>query len=333
MTNRNQAKIVNQMNEGLNNSIRQEISKAQKILLVCHMRPDGDAIGSLIGLGLALEAAGKTMWMVSVDGAPSSMKFLAGFEKIVQKTDENFDLVITIDCSDLHRTGFESMIKRQPDINIDHHVTNDHFARFNLVDTGAAATAEIIAENLQSWGLKLDNDIATALLTGIITDTIGFRTSNVTPHTLRVAADLMALGVDISELYMRALVNRSFEAVRYWGAGINKIHKDDSMVWTSLTIDDQKKTGYSGKDDADLINILSSIDGISISMIFIEQPGGGVKVSWRAKPGYDVSQVAKQFGGGGHPAAAGAMFDQGLKEVQEIVIRKTQKILINNGNS
>jgi len=321
------------MDEGLNNSIRQEISKAGNILLVCHMRPDGDAIGSLIGLGLALEAAGKTICMVSVDGAPSSFKYLTGFQKITQKTNDNSDLVITVDCSDFQRTGFASIINRPPDINIDHHVTNDHFARFNYVDTNAAATAEIIADNLQNWGLERDQDIATALLTGIITDTIGFRTSNVTPHTLRVAADLMSFGIDISDIYMRALVNRSFEAVRYWGAGINKLHKEDSMVWTSLTIEDQKKTGYCGKDDADLINILSSIEGMSICMIFIEQPGGGVKVSWRAQPGYDVSQVAMQFGGGGHPAAAGAMFDQGLKEVQEIVIRITQKMLINNGKS
>ncbi len=321
------------MDKGLTDSIRQAISKAQKILLVCHMRPDGDAIGSLIGLGLALEAAGKTTWMVSVDGAPSSFKFLPGYKKIIQTTDENYDLMIAIDCSDLHRTGFETKIHGQPDINIDHHITNNNFARLNCVDTNAAATAEVIAENIASWGLTLNEEIAMALLTGIITDTIGFRTSNVTPRTLHITADLMSKGIDISEIYMRALVNRSFEAVRYWGAGLNKLHKEDSLVWTSLTIDDQKKTGYFGRDDADLINILSSIEGISISMIFIEQPGGGVKVSWRAQPGYDVSQLAMEFGGGGHPAAAGAMFDKGLKEVQEIVIRKTQKMLMTNGNS
>jgi phosphoesterase RecJ-like protein len=300
------------MDESLENSIRQEISKAKKILLVCHMRPDGDAIGSLIGLGLALEAAGKTTRLVSVDGAPSSFKFLSGYEKIVQTIDENYDLMIAIDCSDLHRTGFDAKIQGRVDINIDHHITNDNFARFN-------------------WALN--KEIAMALLTGIITDTIGFRTSNVTPRTLRIAADLMSMGVNISEIYMRALVNRSIEAVRYWGAGLNKIHQEDSMVWTSLTIEDQKKTRYSGRDDADLINILASIEGISICMIFIEQPGGGVKVSWRAQPGFDVSQIAMQFGGGGHPAAAGAMYEGGLKEVQDIVIRKTQKLLTTDGNS
>jgi phosphoesterase RecJ-like protein len=321
------------MDEGISNTIRHAIFKAQNILLVCHMRPDGDAIGSLIGLGLALEATGKSTTLVSKDGMPSSLKFLSGHKKIVQNIDENFDIMIVIDCSDFQRTGFETKINRQPDINIDHHVTNDCFARLNWVDKNAAATAEIIAENLRSWGLELNKDIATALLTGIITDTIGFRTSNVTPHTLRIAADLMTLGVDISEIYMRALVNRSFEAIKYWGAGINKLCREDSMVWTSLTIEDQKQTGYCGKDDADLINILSSIEGISISVIFIEQPDGGVKVSWRAQPGYNVSKVAMEFGGGGHPAAAGAMFNKGLKEVQEIVIRKTQKMMINNGES
>ncbi len=321
------------MDESLKNSIRQEISKAKTILLVCHMRPDGDAIGSLIGLGLALEAAGKLVRLVSVDGAPSSFKFLSGYEKIVQTIDENYDLMIAIDCSDLQRTGFDGKIAKQADINIDHHITNNHFARFNWVDATAAATAEVIAENITHWGLHLDKEIATALLTGIITDTIGFRTSNVTPRTLRIAADLMSIGIDISEIYMQALVSRSFEAAKYWGAGLNKLHREDSMVWTSLTLDDQKKAGYSGHDDADLINILSSIDGISVSMVFIEQPGGGVKVSWRAQPEFDVSKVAMQFGGGGHPAAAGAMFEGGLKEVQDIVIRTTQNLLISNGKS
>lgn len=321
------------MDDRLNNRIRQELSLTDDILLVCHMRPDGDAIGSLIGLGLALETTGKTVRMVSVDGISSNFKFLAGYKKIKQTIGENFNLVIAIDCSDIQRTGLEKEIGDKPIINIDHHITNDHYGLINYVDSKAAATAEIIAENLPHWGLALDIDIASALLTGIITDTIGFRTSNVTSRTLHLAADLMSFGIDISEIYMHALINRSIEAVRYWGAGLNKLHQIDSLVWTSLTLEDQKKTGYSGKDDADLINILSSIEGINISIIFIEQPGGGVKVSWRAQPGYDVSQLAMEFGGGGHPAAAGAMFDKQLEEVQEIVIRETRKILINNKHS
>ncbi|MBN1536582.1 MAG: bifunctional oligoribonuclease/PAP phosphatase NrnA [Anaerolineales bacterium] len=317
----------------MNNLIRQEISKAQKVLLVSHIRPDGDAIGSLIGLGLALEAAGKNVNLVSIDGAPSSLKFLPGYQKINQSVEDGFDLLIVVDCSDWQRTGLATKIEDKPGINIDHHITNDHFARINWVDTTAAATAEIIAENITSWGLELNQEIARALLTAIITDTIGFRTSNVSPRTLRIAADLLSSGISINEIYMQALVNRSLEAMRYWGAGLNKLQKEDGMVWTSLTLDDQNKTGYYGKDDADLINIISGIEGIPISIIFIEQPGGGVKVSWRAQPGYDVSRVAQEFGGGGHPAAAGAMFDSGLKEVQEIVIRNTRKLLNNYKSS
>lgn len=332
-TAKNRVKRSNQMDKRLNISIRQELSRTDDVLLVCHMRPDGDAIGSLIGLGLALEAAGKTVSLISIDGIPSSFKFLAGYKKVKQTIDGNYNLVIAIDCSDIQRTGLEKEISDKPIVNIDHHITNDHYGLINFVDPKAAATAEIIADNLPQWGLALNSDVASALLTGIITDTIGFRTSNVTSRTLHVAADLMSFGIDISEIYMHALINRSIEAVRYWGAGLNKLHQIDSLVWTSLTLEDQKKTGYSGKDDADLINILSSIEGINISIVFIEQPGGGVKVSWRAQPGYDVSQLAMEFGGGGHPAAAGAMFDKQLDEVEEIVIRKTQKILINNEHS
>ncbi len=320
------------MDEMVNNSIRREFNKAQEILLVCHLRPDGDAIGSLIGLGLALETAGKTIGLVSVDGVPSTYKFLKGMEKIKQTAIENYDLIVAIDCSDRQRIGLKEYLDR-PIINIDHHATNNRYGTINCVNPKAAATAEIIAENMPHWGLSYNKDIAAALLTGIITDTIGFRTSNVTSRTLNLAADLMSFGADISDIYRRALVSRSFEAVRYWGAGLNKLHKQDSLVWTSLTLEDQKKTGYSGKDDADLINVLSSIEGVMISIIFIEQPEGGVKVSWRSQPEYDVSKIAMEFGGGGHPAAAGAMFDKNLKEVQEIVIRETQKLLVNKQHS
>jgi phosphoesterase RecJ-like protein len=168
-----------------------------------------------------------------------------------------------------------------------------------LVDEQAAATSEILVRIFPQFGLQLSIPIAAALLTGLITDTLGFRTSNISPSTFLVAARLIETGVDLPDLYRRALIDRSFEAVRFWGAGLEKLERDGRLIWTSLTIADREKANYPGRDDADLINVLSSIEDTDISLIFVEQPNGNIKVSWRAQPGYDVSIVAVEFGGGG----------------------------------
>jgi phosphoesterase RecJ-like protein len=137
----------------------------------------------------------------------------------------------------------------------------------------------------------------------------------------------MEYGVNMPELYMRSLVQRSFEAVRYWSAGLSTMEKENGMVWATLTQADRQAAGYPGRDDADLINILSSIGEADVTMIFVEQPGEGVKVSWRARPGGDVSQVALRFGGGGHPAAAGAEIPGTLEEVRQMVLQETRLLL------
>jgi phosphoesterase RecJ-like protein len=196
-----------------------------------------------------------------------------------------------------------------------------------LVDSDAVATAEMLSDYLPQFGLPITKTVAEALLTGLITDTIGFRTVNMTPKALRVAADLMETGVDLPDLYQRALLSRSLNAIRYWGAGLSKISANGRLVWTSLTLEDRQKVDYPGRDDADLINVLSTIEDTDIALIFIEQTDERIKVSWRSKPGIDVSQVALDFGGGGHKTAAGAEIEGSLKEVQSKVLNMTKSLL------
>ncbi len=303
------------------------LHQAQRILLASHIRPDGDAIGSLLGMGLALAAAGKQVQMVSSDGVPSSLQHLPGSELIAYRAQGDFDMLVVLDSSDLSRVGSALNGYREPDLNIDHHVTNLNFARLNLVDTSAAATAEMLAILLPRWGFPLDQASASALLTGMITDTIGFRTSNITPRVMRTAAGLMELGADLSALYFQALTQRSFEAMRMWGAGLSKLARQDGVVWTVISLEDRKHAGYSGRDDADLVNILSAIKGAQISVIFVEQPDNRIKISWRAQPGLDVSALALRFGGGGHPAASGAEIEGALIEVQNQVLEETIQLL------
>jgi phosphoesterase RecJ-like protein len=309
-------------------AIKSRLQSPGNILITSHVRPDGDAVGSLLGLGLALQDAGRNVQMVLADGVSSSFKHLEGSEKIRTKVEGSFDTFITVDCADFKRTGkpFENL--GQPDINIDHHITNEKFGLLNLIEGTEVATSAILTNYLPVWGYQITKPVAAALLTGIITDTLGFRTSNVTSEALRQAATLMDTGVNMPDLYMRGLVQRSFEAAHYWGGGLSNLEREDGIVLGTLTIADRKAAGYSGSDDADLINVISAIDGFKVGMIFVEQPKDRVKISWRALvPGVDVSQVAQQFGGGGHAAAAGADVEGTLEDIKKTVIKRTKEML------
>jgi phosphoesterase RecJ-like protein len=314
--------------DAIHTVIRERIAAAQTIMVTTHQRPDGDAIGGLLGMGLALENAGKIVQMVSTDGIPATFKHLPSSERVIKTPKGPVDLTIALDCAEFKRAGLVFDTLGKPNINIDHHITNDNFAEINLIEADQAATSAILCDHLKDWGLLITREIASALLTGIITDTLGFRTSNTTPKTLRQAADLLEFGVDMSDLYMRGLIRKSFNAARYWGAGLSSVQHADDMVWATLKLEDRKNSGYISNDDADLISYLSAIDDSSVALIFVEQHNDKIKVSWRAqKPGIDVAQVAQQFGGGGHRAAAGAEISGDLSSVQEKVLRTTKQLV------
>jgi phosphoesterase RecJ-like protein len=314
-------------NEHVLKQIGDSLKSANRLLVVSHKRPDGDAIGSLLAMGLSLEAAGKEVYMALEGGIPRNYHHLPGSQQVDSRPSGDFDLVIVLDCSDLARVGSVLNGYPQPDVNIDHHPTNLLFARLNLVEAQAVSTTEILARYIPRWGLPLTKEVATALLTGLITDTIGFRTANVNPDTLRVAAHLMEVGADLHQLYKKALVNHSYVASRYRGAGLARLQRMGDIVWTALTLEDRKAVGYPSSDDADLINQLSAIEEAQVAIIFVEQASDAVKVSWRSRPGIDVSRIAMQFGGGGHTVAAGAEIQGDLKTVQQKVLTATQEYL------
>jgi phosphoesterase RecJ-like protein len=310
----------------LDKLIKEKLTNAQQIGITAHIRPDGDAIGAVLGLGLSLIAAGKTVEMVLRDGVSQSFRHLEGHELVTRQFKEECDLFVVLDCSDLKRTG-GVLEDKKIGIAIDHHITNENFAEVNLTVPGAVATCEILAERLPRWGLPINTAVARALLTGIISDSIGYRTSNTTSKSLRLSADLMDLGANISDLYNKALIYRSYAATNYWGYALARLQHEDNLVWTSLTLQDRANAGYTGNDDADLTNILSSIDPLDVAVLFVEQKADLTKVSWRARPGLDISGLAASFGGGGHPAAAGAEINGTLAEVQAKILDATKNFL------
>lgn len=306
--------------------ISSRLKDSERPLILSHIRPDGDAIGSLVGFGLSLLKAGKTPLLVLEDGLPAKYRFISGSEIVSSKVKDGYDLVIALDSSDQRRLGTIGD-KLSIDINIDHHITNEKFAEINLVLPDFPATAEILAEFLPDWGFEIDTEVATALLMGILADTIGFRTSNVRPETLKKAASLMEIGADLSNIYIHSLVAQSFPASLLWGKALSRLVKENGLVWTVITLADRKEAGYTGRDDADLTNILSAIEGSDIAILFNEQNGGKVKVSWRSNTPFDVSWVAQQFGGGGHPPASGADIEGSLEAVEKKVLDFTKRYM------
>jgi phosphoesterase RecJ-like protein len=313
-------------------TIRDQLKTAHRVLVISHQRPDGDAIGSLLAVGLALLSAGKEVQMVLKDGIPDNFRFLDGSELISTKPNGKVDYIIVVDSAEIERTDTE-LNYDVPDLNIDHHKTNTHFGLINLVESDAVATAEIITRYLPDFGFRISQPIANALLTGILTDTIGFRTANVNPQVLRMSANLMEMGGNLTEIYLKTITEQSLASARYWGAGLSKIKMEDGLVWTTLSLSDRQTAGYPARDDADLVKVLSAVEGAKIAIILTEQTGGYVKISWRlcndADPDLDVSDIAQRFGGGGHKAAAGADVKGKLDVVLVKVLEET-KISLNH---
>jgi phosphoesterase RecJ-like protein len=312
--------------------IRDQLKSANKVLVISHQRPDGDAIGSLLAVGLALLSTGKEVQMVLKDGIPANFRFLKGSELVSTEPHGEVDYIIVVDSAEIERTD-TVLNYGVPDLNIDHHKTNTQFALINLVESDAVATAEIITRYLPDFGFMISEPIANALLTGIVTDTIGFRTANVNPEVLRMTANLMEMGGNLTEIYHKTIIEQSLAAARYWGAGLTKIKMEDGLVWTALSLSDRQMAGYPARDDADLVKVLSAIEGAKIAVILTEQTGGYVKISWRlcnnADPDLDVSEIAQKFRGGGHKAAAGADVKGKLDAVLVQVLENT-KISMNH---
>ena len=301
----------------------QLIRSSCRPLLLCHIAPDGDAIGSLTGLGRALRRLGQEPTTVCTDSVPAQFDFVPGAASIVQEATASFDLVITLDCSDLERLGhFPRMpaFASTPLINVDHHLTNVYFGDVNLVDTDAASTAGLVLQLLDHLVIPLDAELATSLLVGIATDTRGLRTSNVTISVMESALRLMKNGASLPYITQHTLDRRHIATIRLWGAALPLLQLEDGVIWTSITLAMRRAVDYAGGGDAGLVNFLVSADAADAAVVFVERDDEQVDVGLRAVPGFDVAQVALQLGGGGHVLASGCTLSGSLEEIREQVL-------------
>ncbi|MCL4872128.1 MAG: bifunctional oligoribonuclease/PAP phosphatase NrnA [Anaerolineae bacterium] len=323
--------------------IKQAIDNAADIMVVSHVSPDGDAIGSITAMGLMLQQMGKRPRLICDDEVPARFRYLPLASQVqIPPPPTMPDLIIALDCGDESRMGkaFADLPEPKPPvINIDHHVTNTRFGLINLVDTSANATVEILYDLLPGLGVTLGQPLAECLLTGLVTDTLGFRTNGVTPHTLRAAATLIEAGADLNDITQKALTVKPLANLQLWRIGLNNMKFQDGFLWSTLPFEDQKTIGYMSASSSGLVNMLGDIEQAAIGAVLQQVEDGRVMVSLRCRPPFDVSMLAANLGGGGHPLAAGCSLEMSLVEAERLVvglaiqtIREQRRQLRLNGN-
>ncbi|WP_103105991.1 DHH family phosphoesterase [Brevibacillus reuszeri] len=298
-----------------------------RFLVLSHINPDGDATGSALGVVLMLEQLGKEYVVVNEGETPIKFAFLPRFDHLrnlrKQPLEERFGAVIAVDCADESRMGdvrslFDSGARL---LNIDHHPTNDGFGDVNLIQTDAAATAQILFEVAEELGVTFNEELALCIYTGLLTDTGGFRYSNTSPRVMEIASRLLGFGVKPGEVAERCLEEITFAHVKILRRALQTLELSHQNLIASITVSlaDFAETNAEREDAGGLVNYCRNIEGVEVGVSFVESEPGVVKVSMRARDRVDVSLVAKQLGGGGHAKAAGCTIRGSLADVKQKV--------------
>jgi len=313
--------------------IREQLQQAKQILLLTHHNPDGDALGSMTGLNLALLGLDKKVTMACLDEAPPRYQFLPRVNEIKQDFNlAQFDLVIMLDCGGSYMSGFQEKYPELVDLaktnllNIDHHPSNNNFGRVNLVLFEAPATTFIIFQLLKKLKLKINSPMATALLAGLYSDTGSFMHSNTNSETCLVAAELLKLGANRGVIVKNFFHTTPISSLRLWGRVLRNLKRTNSSVTVGIAKkEDFEKTGAEYPELSGVIDYIASVAKSKFSLLLAEKDGD-VKGSLRTRQsGIDVAKIAEQFGGGGHTQAAGFTLPGEIKEENRWKIISSEK--------
>lgn len=296
--------------------IYKKIEQADNILLIPHKNPDGDALGSISALGIFLKKINKKYQTFCATETSEKLNKLVHIETIGQDENvwqnEKFDLIIVLDSGDLEYAGVKKYIKKiHPKtliINIDHHPTNQLFGHHNLVIPTASSTTEILYYFFKHNEIEIDKNIAINLLTGLVTDTDNFSNPGTTLSSLSIASELINLGANFNLLKGQIMRNKTVNSLKLWGVVLSRLelHKKHDIVYTYLNQADLKKHKVSETETEGIANFLNNLDDGKASLILKELPDKKIKGSFRTtRDDIDVSQMAQNFGGGGHKKASG----------------------------
>ena len=305
------------------------LETSHHVLCISHVTPDGDAIGSLLGLGAILRAMAKRPVLALQDALTSEFQFLPGVETIIgpSQVGRSYDLIVCLDTSSIDRIGnvyCSDVHDRIPLAVIDHHITNTYYGTENWVEPSCAATCQMLVAMADALNVPLTEEMALPLLTGLVTDTLCFRTANTDENVLQVTLRLLRAGAELDHIVRNTLDSRSFSLVKLWGAGLATVQIEDGIVWATLSAESRRQSGVELHQSDGLANFLVTVREAEISATFAQRFAQNgqelIECSFRAKPGFNVSQVAFAFGGGGHPPAAGCTVAGTLGEVSARVV-------------
>lgn len=310
------------------------IRRNKSFLIVGHINPEGDAIGSALALALGLKKIGKKdVTVLGRDGVPESLRFLPSARSIRQKPPrKKFDVLLIVDCNTMERTGFTEL-KAKHAVIIDHHIPPDNAGKSDLyrkleasvIDPGAAATGILIYKLLSALKISIDKNIAENLYTALLVDTGGFRYSNTSPEALKIACHLIQAGARPWDIAKELYESIPFRSMKLLGLSLSTLDRKDGIAWINTTADMFKKTGATAEDSEDFVDFPRKVKAIEVAVFFREDAKNVFKLSLRSKGKVNVEKIAKSFGGGGHFAAAGCKIKGPLREVQDKVFKAVKK--------
>ena len=306
------------------------LQQAQRVAIGCHVNPDGDTMGSALALSFALESAGKTTLLLCQDAVPDNLRFLPASDRF-RSDPEGFqaDLGLLVDLEGLGRLGrladyFRSLPRL---VTVDHHEPQDELGDVRVIDTSAASTAELAYRVIVELGVPFSLDMATALLTGLVTDTGGFRFPNTRPEDLELAARWARSGANLTSIFEHAYERRSFSAQRLMGRALAGLQRsaDGQTVWAALALNDFIETGCTDADTDGIVNHLRAIQDAEVAVLFRESRPGMIRISLRSKGRMDVAAIAHKLGGGGHRNAAGCSLGGSLHDAVNATLAEVAK--------
>ena len=312
--------------------ILDEIKKAESIVIVTHKTPDGDAIGSSLAVKIALENMGKSPDVI-IPEVPEVYDFLPSRQEIKEKSDiKRYDLAISVDCAtEMRIAGQEYFENAKHTIVIDHHGSNTMFGDFNYVNPVSPACCDILAGIFDYYDINITKDIGTCLLTGIITDTGGFKYPSTTAETFEFAAELLRKGVNVSDIYKRTMDTMSRATFELTKRVMDRMEilENGKVAFTYINTQDMEEVDAKVGDHEGLVNIGRNLTGIEVSIFIrqdLEKPEN-YKISLRTNGDINASDICLMFGGGGHPRAAGATITGNVEEVKEKLMKEIKKVL------
>lgn len=313
------------------NTLQSAIEESTNIYLASHISPDGDSLGSLLGLGMAL--SNKNVYLVKVDDIPETYKFLPNISKITtEEPSSNIDLFISLDCADLNRLGDVGLnFFKQADktVNIDHHSTNTNYSDINLVSPNTSSTCELVYEILNYCTYPLNKDIATCLYTGINTDTGSFKYSNTSWRTHEIVAKLIKQGIDTEKISIELYQKISIVKTKVFVEALRdlKFFCDGKIGLTKINQNLLEKNNASWEDTEDIIGFIRDINGVEVACLLKEYGNEEIKVSLRSKEYVDVSKICKTFSGGGHIRASGCTIYEKLDRAEVEILSEIKKFI------